>query len=114
MMSPACGFLSLPCVNDAGAVIVVPRERLPSVMATNARLGDQILAGFIARRTLLLECAAPAIRSRSGCRGSPRSPFEAREFLSRIRVPHEWLDADSDPQVQRPLPRAGIGPGDCQ
>ena len=53
-------------------------------MTTNARLGDTILAAFIARRSLLLENAAPTIRV-VGSRFSP-SPLRVREFLSRIRV----------------------------
>ena len=97
-------------VTKAGEVIAVPRERLRNVMTTHARLGDTILAAFIARRTLLLENAAPTIRV-VGSRFSPES-LRVREFLSRIRVPHEWLDADSDPQVQGLLRETGIGAGD--
>jgi thioredoxin reductase (NADPH) len=97
-------------VTKAGEVIAVPRERLRNVMATNARLGDTILAAFIARRALLLENAAPTIRV-VGSRFSPES-LRVREFLSRIRVPHEWLDADSDPQVEGLLRETGIGAGD--
>ncbi len=47
----------------------------------------------------------------SGSRFSPES-LRVREFLSRIRVPHEWLDADSDPQVQGLLRETGIGAGE--
>ena len=97
-------------VTKPGEVIAVPRERLRTVMTTNARLGDTILAAFIARRSLLLENAAPTIRV-VGSRFSPES-LRVREFLSRIRVPHEWLDADSDPQVQGLLRETGIGAGD--
>ena len=78
-------------------------------MTTNARLGDTDSAAFIARRTLLLENAAPAIRV-VGSTFSPES-LRVREFLSRIRIPHEWLDADSDPQVQGLLRETGIGAG---
>ena len=41
--------------------------------------------------------AAPAIRV-IGSQFSPESS-RIREFLVRTRVPHEWLDADHDPQV---------------
>ena len=34
----------------AGEVVVVPRDRLRRLMATNPRLGDTILAAFVARR----------------------------------------------------------------
>ena len=75
----------------------LPRP-LRQLMATNPRLGDTILAAFVARRGLLLTGAAPAIRV-IGSQFSPES-LRIREFLTRTRVPHEWLDADRDPQVE--------------
>jgi thioredoxin reductase (NADPH) len=91
-----------------GEVIVVPRDRLRHLMATNPRLGDTILAAFVARRSLLLEEAAPAIR----VIGSQFSPefHRVREFLVRTRVPHEWLDPDRDPQVEGLLTGFGVLP----
>jgi thioredoxin reductase (NADPH) len=58
----------------------------------------------------LLEDAAPTIRV-VGSRFSPES-LSVREFLSRTRIPHEWLDADSDPQVEDLLRQTGIGADD--
>jgi thioredoxin reductase (NADPH) len=91
-----------------GEVIVVSRDRLRHLMATNPRLGDTILAAFVARRSLLLEEAAPAIR----VIGSQFSPefHRLREFLVRTRVPHEWLDPDRDPQVEGLLTGFGVLP----
>jgi CRP-like cAMP-binding protein len=80
----------------AGEVVVVPRDRLRQLMATKPRLGDTILAAFVARRGLLMTGAAPAIRV-IGSRFSPES-LRIMEFLIRTRVPHEWLDADRDPR----------------
>ena len=97
-------------VTTSGEVIVVSRDRLRQLMATNARLGDTILAAFIARRSILLEEAAPAIRV-IGSRFSPES-LRVREFLTRTRVPHEWLDADSGSQVGDVLQHAALEPGD--
>ena len=93
-----------------GEVIVVSRDRLRHLMATNPRLGDTILAAFVARRSLLLEEAAPAIR----VIGSQFSPefHRVREFLIRTRVPHEWLDPDRDPQVEGLLTGFGVLPGE--
>ena len=45
--------------------------------------------------------AAVAIRV-IGSRFSPES-LQLREYLSRSRIPHEWLDADRDPAVERLL-----------
>jgi len=93
-------------VAKSGEVIAVARDRLRHVMATNPRIGDTILAAFIARRTLLLEGAAPAIRV-VGSRYSQES-LRLREFLARARIPHEWLDSDSDPQVEALLRESSI------
>ena len=93
-------------VVKAGEVIVVARDRLRQLMARNARLGDTILAAFMARRDWLMSGAAPAIRV-IGSQFSPES-LRVREFLARIRVPHEWLDPDRDPQVDGVLRGFGI------
>src|SRR5580698_10393146 len=81
-----------------GEVVVVRRDQLRQLMATNPRLGDTILAAFVARRVLLMTGAAAAVRV-IGSRFSPES-LHIMEFLTRTRVPHEWLDADGDPQVE--------------
>jgi thioredoxin reductase (NADPH) len=97
-------------VVKAGEVVVVPRDRLRSLMARRPQLGDTILAAFVARRTLLMSGAAPSTRV-IGSRFSPES-LRVREFLTRIRVPHEWLDPDRDPQVEDLLRGFGIAPNE--
>ncbi len=97
-------------VTRPGEVIAVPRDHLRQLMATKPRLSDTILAAFIARRSLLLEGAAPAIRV-IGSRFSPES-LEVREFLARTRIPHEWLDSDADPQVESLLRNSSVVPSD--
>ena len=54
--------------------------------------------------------AAPAVRV-IGSKFSPES-LRIMEFLIRTRVPHEWLDADSDPQVESLLEHFGIAATD--
>jgi len=93
-------------VTEAGEVLVVPRDRLRQLMATKPQLGDTILAAFVARRTLLMTGAAPAIRV-IGSQYSTES-LRIREFLARTRVPHEWLDPDHDDQVEGVLQQFGI------
>jgi thioredoxin reductase (NADPH) len=105
MLSGLRVFVSAKVVT-AGEVLVVSRERLRQLMATKPRLGDTILAAFVARRGLLLTEAAPAIRV-IGSQFSPEC-LHIREFLVRARVPHEWLDADRDPQVEALLGQLGI------
>jgi thioredoxin reductase (NADPH) len=81
--------------------LAIPAKALRQIIATQPRLSDKILAAFISRRADLMTGAASATRV-IGSRFSPES-LRIREFLSRIRVPHEWLDPDVDPHVERIL-----------
>ncbi len=85
-------------VVEPGEVLVLPRETLRHVIATNPRLGDAILAAFVARRTQLMTGAATSIRV-IGSRFSPES-LRIREYLARSRIPHQWLDPDRDAVVE--------------
>jgi len=105
MLSGLRVFVSARVV-AAGEVVVVSRDQLRQLMATKPQLGDTILAAFVARRSMLLTQAAPAIRV-IGSQFSPES-LSIREFLTRTRVPHQWLDADGDPQVEALLGHLGI------
>ena len=80
-------------------MIVVPRDELRRLIATDPSLSDKILTSFLARRAILMSGAASAIRV-IGSRYSPESG-RVREFLVRSRIPHEWLDPDADPDVER-------------
>jgi thioredoxin reductase (NADPH) len=35
-----------------------------------------------------------------------------REYLSRTRIPHEWLDPDTDPGVEALLRESGVAPAE--
>jgi thioredoxin reductase (NADPH) len=109
MLSGLRVFVSARVVT-AGEVVVVSRDRMRQLMATNPRLGDTILAAFVARRGLLMTGAAPAIRV-IGSQFSPES-LHIREFLVRTRIPHEWLDADRDPHVDALVGQFGIAATD--
>jgi thioredoxin reductase (NADPH) len=109
MLSGLRLFVSARVVTP-GEAIVVPRDRLRQLMATNPRLGDTILAAFVARRSFLLTSAAPSIRV-IGSQYSPES-LRVREFLTRTRVPHEWLDPDRDPHVEEVLRQFDVAAGD--
>src|SRR6202165_3561551 len=97
-------------VVEPGEVIVLPAAALRHIIATNPRLGDTILAAFIARRSRLLSGAATSIRL-VGSRFSPES-LRLREFLARNRIPHEWIDAERDAAVERLLRESSIAPSD--
>ncbi|HWD96724.1 MAG TPA: FAD-dependent oxidoreductase [Acidimicrobiales bacterium] len=105
MLSGLRVFVSARVVK-AGDVFAISRDQLRELMATKPRLGDTILAAFIARRGLLMTGAAPTVRL-IGSQFSPES-LHIREFLTRTRVPHEWLDADHDPGVNALLEQLDI------
>lgn len=109
MLSGLRVFVSARVVT-AGEVVAISRDRLRQLMATKPRLGDTILAAFMARRSLLMTGAAPSVRV-IGSQFSPES-LHIMEFLTRTRVPHEWLDADHDPEVDVLLEHFAIGSTD--
>jgi thioredoxin reductase (NADPH) len=97
-------------VVEPGEVLAVPPQTLRQVLATKPGLGDTILAAFLARRSILLTGAASSTRV-IGSRYSPES-LRLREFLSRSRIPHEWVDADSHADIERFLREFAIEPAD--
>jgi thioredoxin reductase (NADPH) len=88
----------------------VSRAELRRVMTTNSRLGDTILAAFLARRARLLTGAASSIRV-IGSRYSPEA-MRLREFLSRSGIPHEFLDPERDADLEAVLAARGLMPAD--
>jgi thioredoxin reductase (NADPH) len=105
MLSGLRVFVSARVVK-AGEVVAISRDRLRQLMATNPRIGDIILSAFMARRGLLMTGAAPTLRV-VGSQFSPES-LHIREFLTRTRIPHEWLDVDHDPAVNALLEQFNI------
>jgi len=95
-------------VAESGEVIVIPRDRLRRLIATSPGLGDTILTAFMARRSVLIDNASASTRL-IGSRFCPLC-LQVREFLSRSRIPYEWLDPDSDPEVEALLEAFGIEP----
>jgi thioredoxin reductase (NADPH) len=109
LLSGSRVFLSAR-VAERGEVLVVPVEAFRRVIATQPQLSDKILATFMARRADLLQGAAASTKV-VGSRFSPESMM-LREFLARIRLPHEWLDADADPEVDGLLQQVGVQPSE--
>lgn len=94
---------------EDGEVIVVGVDELRRIIAASQRLGDLILGAFVARRALLVGIGA-------GVRlvGSHLSPDtrRLRDFLTRNRIPHGFLDVESDEQAERLLREFGVAAGD--
>jgi thioredoxin reductase (NADPH) len=95
-------------VAETGEVIVIPRDNLRRIIATSPGLGDTILTAFMARRSILLSGASATTRL-IGSRFCPLC-LQVREFLARSRIPYEWLDPDSDAEVEALLEAFGIAP----
>ncbi len=97
-------------VVESGEVVAVSREALRTLIATQPGLSDIILKALMARRDLLLSGAAESLRL-VGSRFSPQTR-SIREYLTRSRIPHEWLDPDFDAAIDELLQAAGVGPGE--
>jgi len=94
-------------VRDAGEVIQIPVEKLEEIADEDKALGDQILAAFIARRSILIEAGAGI--KLIGSRFSPDSR-RLREFLARSRMPHQWIDLEEDEEADALLRRLAVEP----
>lgn len=87
-------------VTEPGAVLVIPVARLQAVISQDQGLGQWIIRTMFARRQWLAQM-------KTGLRivGS-RSSSQTRslvEFAVRNRLPHVWLDTDSDPAADAVL-----------
>ena len=94
---------------EPGEVLAVPMNRLADVVAKDDELGNLILHAYLIRRSRLLSMGA-------GLRivGSRFSPDSRRllEFLARNRIPHRWVDLESDQEAEAILRELGIDPRD--
>jgi thioredoxin reductase (NADPH) len=84
----------------AGEVLAVPAERLRRVVLHDQNLGDLILRSYLTRRALLID-AGEGLRI-LGSRFSPDSQ-RLRDFTSRNRVPHRFLDLEHDQAAENML-----------
>src|SRR5215470_1108616 len=97
-------------VREPGSVLVVPVERLQDVIAQDQDLSDVIVQVILRRRRWF-------VQQRAGLQilGSRTSPDarRLREFAARNRLPHVWVDLDTDPAAGAVLARQGLNPGDA-
>jgi thioredoxin reductase (NADPH) len=89
-------------VTESGSVLVVPLARLQALVSRDQALGELIVGTMFGRRQWLAE-------RQTGLRivGSLSSPHTRGllEFAVRNRLPHVWLDTDSDPAADTVLDR---------
>src|SRR5215813_2699161 len=97
-------------VKEPGSVLVVPVVRLQEAITQDQTLSDVIVQVILRRRQWF-------VQQRAGLRifGSRTSPDARRlqEFATRNRLPHVWVDVDSDPGVDAVLGQQGLGRGDA-
>ncbi|HEY5334272.1 MAG TPA: FAD-dependent oxidoreductase [Solirubrobacterales bacterium] len=78
-------------VAEAGEAIFVTREALRGVISRDNRLGDLIMNALVTRRAIVIEAESGARLIGHG--GDPGTR-ELREFLTRNRVSHRFIDLD--------------------
>jgi thioredoxin reductase (NADPH) len=94
-------------VAEAGEAVFVSREELRRVISTDPRLGDLITNALIGRRAMIIEVEGGARLVGSGNDPATR---RLREFLTRNRVPHRFIDIDSS-ELVAPLPDGRVPAG---
>jgi thioredoxin reductase (NADPH) len=94
-------------VTEAGSVLVVPSDQLQLLIARDQELGDLILHTSLRRRRWLLEARA-GLRI-VGFNSSPDTQ-RLREFATRNRLPHVFLDIDTDASATAVLNHHSVRP----
>jgi thioredoxin reductase (NADPH) len=93
----------------AGEVLAIPTRRVRALVAHDQVLSDVILRAYLVRRSLLIGQGA-GFRIIGSCY-SPDS-VRVREFAARNRLPHRWLDLETDQNAEWLLRHFGIPPED--
>jgi thioredoxin reductase (NADPH) len=97
-------------VSEPGEVLAVPQDRLRQVVTQDRILGDLILRALILRREILIGLGL-GFRI-AGSRHSSDTR-RLRLFATRNRLPHHWIDLDSDQAAEDVLQNLGVTPNEC-
>ena len=97
-------------VAKRGEVLVVQADRLREIVTQDPVLGDVILRALIVRRSILIGVGV-GFRI-IGSRYSPDTR-RLRDFAIRNRLPHHWIDLESDPGAEALLRRLGVEARAC-
>jgi thioredoxin reductase (NADPH) len=97
-------------VQEPGDVLAVRRDVLREIVTHDPGLGDLILRALIMRRSILIGLGV-GFRI-VGSRYSPDTR-RLRDFAIRSRLPHHWIDLETDPGANDILRRLGIPPEEC-
>ncbi|MFD9936801.1 FAD-dependent oxidoreductase [Streptomyces massasporeus] len=94
-------------VRDPGEVLALSMDQLRDLVNRDSVLGDVVLRACLGRRALLVGQGA-GFRI-IGSRYSPDTR-RLREFAARNRLPHRWIDLETDEEAEELLRRFGVGP----
>ena len=97
-------------VVEPGQVLVVPAHQLRKIVTQDQVLGDLILRALLMRRSVLIGLGV-GMRI-IGSRYSPDTR-RLRDFATRNRLPHHWIDLESDASAEDLLRRLGLDPSEC-
>jgi len=94
-------------VSQPGAVLAVALESLKELVAHDHGLGDRILRAFFVRRAIQAELGVGLQIIGSRFSADAR---RLREFAARNRLPHKWIDLESDAQAEALVRELGLTP----
>jgi thioredoxin reductase (NADPH) len=101
-------FLSA-VAREPGQVLAVPIDKLRDLAVRDPRLADLILQALLVRRSLQLSLGAGFAVIGSRYSADTR---RLREFAARNRLPHHWIDLETDEEAERLLRELGVDPGE--
>ncbi|MFJ2721848.1 FAD-dependent oxidoreductase [Streptomyces sp. NPDC087437] len=94
-------------VRDPGEFLALSMDQLRDLVTRDSILGDVVLRACLGRRALLVGQGA-GFRI-IGSRYSPDTR-RLREFAARNRLPHRWIDLETDEEAEALLRRFAVGP----
>jgi len=92
---------------EPGEVLMVPVDLLRRLVVDDPQLGDLILRALLIRRSLHIELGAGLRIIGSRYSADTR---RLREFAARNRLPHRWIDLETDAEADELVRRLGIEP----
>jgi thioredoxin reductase (NADPH) len=94
-------------VRQPGSVLAIPADTLRAIVTEQPGFSDFLLRAFLLLRSHLLGIGA-GLRI-IGSRFSPDAR-RLRDFAARNRLPHGWIDLESDPAAEALLRQFGLRP----
>jgi thioredoxin reductase (NADPH) len=96
-------------VRDPGEVVRIPVSKFLRFLRDNEDLANVVFGAYMARREILIEVGGGA--KVIGSRYSQDS-HRLREFLTRNRMPHQWVDLEEDTEAEGLLRTLEVQPSE--